>query len=279
MNERETLATEGVRLRKEMATTQTQLDMLRGAQQLQKDVTGAVRASMNKAAAAVMFHKPSVAVSAKEAADAERADYDVIGDRPQSDKVCRAAIAAGVQTLAQWGLFPEGMADQIADVFNLLNTGAVEGFARPAPAKGRREGAPWLDQIAVAIADETAFQRGLLDISREAALTQVTGVKRPDAVREPPKDVAIPLRQGRKNRRSGREDHGPWRHARRLLDHGEKLLGGVRYAQAQGESARRKDGLEDPAYLAAREARLLLLKDPRARVWLFHRANDPSAIP
>ena len=100
-------------------------------------------------------------------------------------------------------------------------------------------------------------------------------------MREPPKDVAIPLRKGRKNRRSGKEDHGPWRHARRLLERGEKLLGEirVRYAQAQGVSARRKDGLEDTAYMTDREARLLLLKDPQPREWLFNKAGDPSAFP
>jgi hypothetical protein len=262
------------------AIIELQLDAVMGAVEFRKKVAAAVLGAMNRAAAGAMLDKPLVAVSAAEMAVAEAADYVIVGDRANSDRVRRAAHVAALQTLADYGLLPPKMADYVADVFAKLNAGAVEGYARPAPVKYRRDGAVWLDQIAAAIAEEVAFQMGFLDISREAALAQVTSVKRPDAVREPPDDVAIPLRKGRKNRRSGKEDHGPWRHARRLLERGEKLLGEirVRYAQAQGVSARRKDGLEDTAYMADRKARLLLLKDPRAREWLFNRARDPSAI-
>jgi hypothetical protein len=266
----------------EVTIAAVQLAALSGAEEFRKRVAAAVLEAMNRAAGAVIFDKPKAAVSAAERAAAEAADYVVVGDGPKSDRARRAAHVAALQALAEHGLLPPKMADYVTDVFAMLDAGSVEGYARPAPVKHRREGAAWLDQMAVAIADEVAFQGGLLDISREAALAQVTGVKRPDAKRDPPMDAAmIPLRKGRTNLRGGNEDHGPWRHARRLLDRGENFLGeiGVRYARAHGETARREDGLEDPAYMAAREARLLLLKDPRARDWLFHRANDPSAIP
>jgi hypothetical protein len=65
-------------------------------------------------------------------------------------------------------LLPPKMADYVADVFDMLDVGAVEGYVRPAPVKNRRKGAVWLDRIAVAIAGEAAFQTGFLDISREA---------------------------------------------------------------------------------------------------------------
>ena len=60
----------------------------------------------------------------------------------------------------------------------------------------------------------------------------------------------------------------------------KKLLGEirVRYAQAQGVSARRKDGLEDTAYMTDREARLLLLEDPQPREWLFNKAGGPERL-
>ena len=155
-----------------------------------------------------LFDKPMVAVSAAEMAAAGGADCVVVGDRPKSDRVRRAAHVAALQMLADYGLLPPKMADYVADVFAKLDAGAVEGYARPAPVKYRRDGAVWLDQIAAAIAEEVAFQRGFLDISREAALAQVTGVKRPDAVREPPKDVAIPLVRGARTAVAGRKTTG-----------------------------------------------------------------------
>jgi hypothetical protein len=103
------------------------------------------------------------------------ADYIVVGDRPKSDKARRAAHAAALQVLAENGLIPPKMADYAADVFDKLNASVVEGYARPAPGKARKGGV-WRDHFAVAVADETNHIIGLHGVSRERALTTVSGV-------------------------------------------------------------------------------------------------------
>jgi hypothetical protein len=176
----------------ERAFVELQLAALRGAEAFQKKVAALVREAMNRAAGAVMFDKPPAAVSANERAAAEMADYIVVGDRPKSDKARRAAHAAALQVLAEHGLIPPKMADYAADVFDKLNASVVEGYARPAPGKARKGGV-WRDNFAVAVADETNHTIGLHGVSRERALTIVSGVKRPTAEGKAPPRAAIPL--------------------------------------------------------------------------------------
>ena len=140
--------------RDERAFAELQLAAVRGAEEFRKRVAALVLEGMNRAAGAVMFDKPIAAVSAAERVAAETADYVVVGDRPKSDRARRAAHVAALQVLAEHGLLPPKMADYVADVFALLDAGAVEGYARPAPAR-RRMGGVWRDRLAVAVADET----------------------------------------------------------------------------------------------------------------------------
>jgi hypothetical protein len=257
----------------ERAIVELQLAALRGAEAFQKKVAALVREAMNRAAGAVMFAKPPAAVSANERAAAEMADYIVVGDRPKSDKALRAAHAAALQVLAEHGLIPPKMADYAADVFDKLNASVVEGYARPAPGKARKGGV-WRDNFAVAVADETNHTIGLHGVSRERALTIVSGVKRPTAEGKAPPRAAIPLPLSEAAPRSGVVPSWPWKQAQRLLDRGEERLGdfGIRYARAQGVAARNGDPV-DEAYAAAREERLKLLASPEAAAWLYGRAG------
>jgi hypothetical protein len=251
-----------------------QLAALSGAEEFRKRVAAAVLEAMNRAAGAVMFDKPIVAVSATERAKAEAADYVVVGDRPKSDRTRRAAHVAALQVLAEHGLLPHKMADYAADVFDELDAGAVKGFARPAPVKGPRKGGAWRDRLAVAVADETNHLIGLHGVSRERALTITSGVKRPTAAGNAPPGAAIPLPLSGAAPSSGVVPSWPWKQAQRLLDRGEELLGdfGIRYARAQGVAARNGDPV-DEAYAAAREERLKLLASPEATLWLYGRAG------
>ena len=257
----------------ERAIVELQLAALRGAEAFQKKVAALVREAMNRAAGAVMFDKPPAAVSANERAAAEMADYIVVGDRPKSDKARRAAHAAALQVLAEHGLIPPKMADYAADVFDKLNASVVEGYARPAPGKARKGGV-WRDNFAVAVADEINHTIGLHGVSRERALTIVSGVKRPTAEGKAPPRAAIPLPLSEAAPRSGVVPSWPWKQAQRLLDRGEERLGdfGIRYARAQGVAARNGDPV-DEAYAAAREERLKLLASPEAAAWLYGRAG------
>jgi hypothetical protein len=258
----------------ERAIVELQLAALRGAGAFQKKVAALVREAMNRAAAMVMFDKPtSLAVPAAERAVAEAADYIVVGDRPKSDRARRAAHAAALQVLSEHGLIPPKMADYVADVFDKLNAGAAEGYARPAPSKARKGGV-WRDNFAVAVADETNHVIGLHGVSRERALAIVSGVKRPTAEGDAPPRAAIPLPLSEAAPRSGVIPSWPWKQAQRLLDRGEEILGdfSIRYARAQGVAARNGDQV-DEAYAAAREGRLKLLASPEAAAWLYGRAG------
>ena len=257
----------------ERAIVELQFAALRGAEAFQKKVAAVVLEDMNRAAGAVMFGKPPAAVSAAERAAAESADYIVAGDRPKSDRARRAAHAAALQALAEHGLIPPKMANYVADVFDKLNAGAVEGYARPAPGTARKGGV-WRDNLAAAVADETNHAIGLHGVSRERALTIVSGVKRPTAEGKAPPRAAIPLPVGEAAPRSGVIPSWPWKQAQRLLDRGEERLGdfGIRYARAQGVAARNGDPV-DEAYAAAREERLKLLASPEAAAWLYGRAT------
>jgi hypothetical protein len=264
----------------DLDAAQIALAALRGAEAFRKGVAADVRRNMNVAAATVLTGKPGVMVSEQEAADAEACEYFVVGDRPKSDKARRAAHVAMLMVLAEHGLIPVQEASYVADVFELLDDGIVDGFARPAPVKGRREDAARTDRLAVALAEEVHFRRGLQDVSLERALSIVTGITRPGAARRAPDDNAIPLRQPDPARRDGAGGHGPWRHAQRLLKRGEDRLGkvGVRYAEAQGEAGRRGVAV-DESYMAAREGRIALFGDAKAREWIFRWAGDPYAAP
>ena len=259
--------------RDERAIVELQLAAVRGAEAFRQGVAAAVRDAMNRAAAAVMFDKPMAAVSAVERAKAEAADCVVVGDRPKSDRTRRAAHVAALQVLADHGLLPPEEAKYVADVFTMLDAGAVEGCARPAPVKARKGGA-WRDKLAVALADETNHAIGLHGISRERALMIASGVKRPTAAGNAPPGAAIPLPLSGAAPRSGMLPGWPWKQAQRLLDRGEERLGdfGIRYARAQGVFARNGAPV-DEAYAAAREERLKLFASPEARAWLLGRAG------
>jgi hypothetical protein len=237
-----------------------------------------VRTAMNCAAAAVMFGKPWGAVSAIEADEAEASDYVVVGDRPKTNKAHREALVAGLEVLAAHGAISGRMAGYTADVFASLDRGEADGFALPEPIRGKRRGSVARDQIAAAIADEMHFTVGALDLNREAALSKVTGIKRPGAKgsRQAP---TIPLRAA-EARRDGKGEHGPYSHARRLLERGEKLLGPVAIANArvQGEAFRRGEPT-DARYMRDRGRRLGLLADPAERAWLFRKARDTHNAP
>jgi hypothetical protein len=259
--------------RDERAIVELQLAAVKGAEEFRKRVAAAVLEAMNRAAGAVMFDRPMAAVSAAERAAAETADYVVVGDRPKSDRTRRAAHVAALQVLAEHGLLPPKMADYVADVFAMLDAGAVEGYARPAPAR-RRMGGVWRDRLAVAVADETNHLIGLHGVSRERALTITSGVKRPTAAGNAPPRAAIPLPLSGAAPRSGVVPSWPWKQAQRLLDRGEEILGdfGIRYARAQGVAARNNTP-KDESYAAAREERLKLLASPEATAWLLGRAG------
>ena len=87
------------------ALIELQLDAVMGAVEFRKKVAAAVRDAMNRAAAAVLFDKPMAAVSAAEMAAAGGADYVVVGDRPKSDRVRRAAHVAALQCSRTTGCF------------------------------------------------------------------------------------------------------------------------------------------------------------------------------
>jgi hypothetical protein len=241
-----------------------------------------VRAAMNRAGAAVMFDKPWGAVSATAAKTAEASDYFVEGDEPKTDRARRAALTAGLNVLAARGAMTRWMTDYVADVFALLGRGVAEGFARPAPVKKKGRGSVARDRIAAAVAEETHFTIGAIDLSREAALSKVTGVQRSGAQAEPPRAPVIPLRQSSPTPKDadGGGDHGPFSHARRLLERGEELIGplGRAYARAQGEFFRRGEPA-DPDYMRDRKRRLKLFADSAARRWLFEKARDRHSAP
>jgi hypothetical protein len=260
----------------DLDAAQIALAALHGAEAFRKGVAADVRRNMNVAAATVLTGKPGVMVSEQEAADAEACEYLIVGDKPKSDKARRAAHVAMLMVLAEHGIIPSKEASYVADVFELLDDGAADGFARPAPGKGNA----WANRLAVALADVVHFRRSLQDVSVEHALTIVTGIARPEVVRQAPNDNAIPLRRPDSARRDGTGTHGPWRHAQRLLKRGEKLLGkaGVRYAEAQGEAKRRGSAVDD-GYMTAHEERLTVLGNTKAREWIFRRAGDRYAAP
>jgi hypothetical protein len=251
-----------------------------GAENFRDGLAGKIVAAKNRAAAAVMFDKRLKEVSDAEAAQAGQREFIVEGDRPKTDKAKRAAHTALLMVLADHGVISWDVATEFLEICDFLNAGAATGFARPTPVEGATEASVWRDKIAVGLADLVSFQRELQDISREAALMFVTGIKRPGAVREPPATVAIPMRRGRTNRADGGEDHAPWKAAKRLLERGERILGedGVRYARDQG-LAERQGGPVDIAYGQARERRLKLLANLPAEKWLFAAAGIPQAAP
>jgi hypothetical protein len=253
---------------------QIALAALNGAEGFRRRLAADVRRNMNVAAAAVLTGKPGAMVSAQEAADAEASGCVVAGDRPKSDKALRAAHVAMLMVLAEHGVIPAKEASYVADAFELLDDGVADGFVRPAPGKGNA----WANRLATALAEVVHFRCSLQDVSRERAMMMVTGIARLGSVRQAPKDNAIPLRRPKPVREDGTEDHGPWRHAQRLLERGERLLGevGVRYAEAQREAVRLGAPI-DEGYMAAHKERLALLGNAKAREWIFRKAGDDYA--